>query len=138
MANLTLEFAELDLKKYQEGDYPNLRKEAQVKITLAQEELERAEETLAWSKKLFNEKYISNMELQADELAKKKAKLNLELERNNLDLLEKFTNSRNLSQLNSDVKQAEMTLERTKRRARADIAQARADLTAKDSEFNRQ
>jgi HlyD family secretion protein len=138
LADLTLEFSKLDLKKYQEGDYPNLLKEAEIKITLAEEELERAEETLSWSKKLFNEKYISNTELQKDELAKKKANLNLELAKNELDLLEKFTNSRTLSQLNSDIKQAEMALERTKRKARADIAQASADLKAKDSEFNRQ
>ncbi|MHC4212493.1 MAG: efflux RND transporter periplasmic adaptor subunit [Planctomycetota bacterium] len=138
LADLTLEFAKLDLKKYKEGDYPNLLKEAEIKITLAEEELEQAEETLSWSKKLFNEKYISNTELQRDELAKKKANLNLELAKNELDLLEKFTNSRNLSQLNSDVKQAEMALERTKRSVRADIAQARADLKAKESEFSRQ
>ncbi len=138
LADLTLKFAILDLKKYKEGDYPNLRKEAQVKITLAVEELERAEETLTWSKKLFNEKYISNTELQADELSKKKANLNLELAKNGLDLLEKFTNSRTLSQLNSDIKQAEMALERDKRKAKANIAQAKADYKAKESEFNRQ
>ncbi len=138
LAALTLEFAKLDLKKYQEGDYPNLRKEAEIEITLAEEELEQAEETLTWSRKLFDEKYISNTELQGDELAKKKANLNLELSKNRLTLLEKFTNIRNLSQLNSDVKQAKMALERTRRKARADIAQARADLKAKESEFSRQ
>jgi HlyD family secretion protein len=138
IAKLTLEFAELDLKKYLEGEYPNLRKEAQAKITLAEEELARAEEKLKWSTRLFDEKYISQTELQADQLAASKAKLELELAKNNLTLLENFTYKRNLSQLNSDVKQAEMALERTERKAKADVAQAEADLKAKESEYNRQ
>lgn len=138
LAELTLEFAELDIKKYQEGEYPNLLREANVQIILAEEELERADEKFNWSQKLYKEKYISNTELQTDQLSRKKAELNLELTENNLKLLEEFTHGRTLSQLNSDVKQATMSLERTKRKARANTAQARADLKAKESEFNRQ
>lgn len=138
VAELTLEFAKLDLAKYLEGEYPNLLTEAKAQITLSEEELKRAEEKVKWSRTLFDEKYISQTELQADELAASKAKLNLELAQNNLTLLEKFTYSRNLSQLNSDVKQAEMALERIRRKAKADVAQAEADLKAKESEFNRQ
>jgi HlyD family secretion protein len=138
VAKLTLEFAELDLNKYVEGDYPNLLREAQGQIKLAEEELKRAEDKLTWSKKLFAEKYVSQTELQADELATSKAQLDLELAQNNLSLLEKYTYSRTLSQLNSDVKQAEMALERTERKARADVLQAEADLKAKESEFSRQ
>jgi HlyD family secretion protein len=138
LAELTLEFARLDFRKYEEGEYPNLQREANVQITLADEELQRAKETFEWSEKLYEEKYISNTQLQTDNLALKKAELNLELAKNNLELLEDFTYGRMISQLKSDVKQAEMALERTNRKAKADIAQARADLTAKESEFKRQ
>ncbi|HUT29714.1 MAG TPA: hypothetical protein VMX13_07980 [Sedimentisphaerales bacterium] len=138
VAELTLEFAKQDLAKYLEGEYPNLLTEARVQITLSEEELKRAEEKAKWSRTLFDEKYISQTELQADELAASKAKLNLDLAKNNLTLLEKFTYKRNLAQLNSDVKQAEMAFERTKRKATADVAQAEADLKAKQSEFSRQ
>ncbi|MHC4622408.1 MAG: efflux RND transporter periplasmic adaptor subunit [Planctomycetota bacterium] len=138
LAELTLKFAEQDLKKYLEGEYPNLLKEAQAQITLADEELKRAEEKLKWSRKLFEEKYISQTELQADELAAKKAEFDLELAKNNLDLLEKYTYQRDLDQLESDVRQARMALERTGRKAKADVAQAQADLIAKESEYNRQ
>jgi HlyD family secretion protein len=138
VAELTLEFAKQDLAKYLEGEYPNLLTEAKAQITLSEEELKRAEEKVKWSRRLFDEKYISQTELQADELAASKAKLNLDLAKNNLTLLEKFTYKRNLAQLNSDVKQAAMAFERTKRKATADVAQAEADLKAKQSEFNRQ
>jgi HlyD family secretion protein len=138
IAELTLEFANLDLKKYLEGEYPSLHREAETQIILAKEELSRAEEKLEWSEKLFKEKYISQTELMADQLAAKKAELELELTESNLGLLENFTYNRTVSQLVSDVNQADMALERTKRKARADIAQARADLMAKNSEYRRQ
>ena len=43
-----------------------------------------------------------------------------------------------LAELESDVKQAEMALERAKRKAKADVVQAEAELRAKESEFRRQ
>jgi HlyD family secretion protein len=137
-AQLASDFAKEDLKKYQEGEYPNQLKEAESRLTLASEELARAEEKLQWSRKLFDEKYISQTELQADELTVKRNSLDLELAKNNLDLLKNFTHKRNLAQLESDVKQAEMALERTKRKASADVVQAGANLEAKKAEFERQ
>jgi len=137
-AELAYEFSKEDLKKYIEGEYPNKLKEAESSLTLANEELARAEEKLDWSKKLFKEKYISQTELQADELTFKRKGLDLELAKNNLDLLKNYTHKRNLAQLESDVKQAEMALERTRRKASADVVQARANLEAKKAEFERQ
>ena len=137
-AQLAYEFSKQDLNKYLEGEYPNELKEAESRITLAKEELARAREKLEWSKKLFNERYISQTELQADELAEKKKLLDLELTQNNLSLLKDFTHKRKLAQLESDVKQADMALDRTTRKAKADVVQARANLKAKEAEFERQ
>ena len=137
-AELTLDFARQDLKKYLEGEYQNQCKEMEARITLAQQELRVAEEELKWSRILFEKEYISQTELQADELSANKRKLDLELAENNLRLLEDFTYPRKLAELESDVKQAEMALERTIRKAKADVIQAEAELRAKDSEFKRQ
>ncbi len=137
-AELAFEFAKQDLKKYQEGEYLNQRKEMESQITLAKEELQTSEEKLKWSQKLYEKEYISQTELQIDELAMHKKKLDLELAENNLRLLEDFTHPRELAELESDVSQAEMALERTKRKARADVVQAEAELRAKESEFERQ
>ena len=138
IAELTLEFAKQDLEKYIKGEYPTEVNEAKAQITLAKEELQRAEENLKWSKKLYEEKYLSQMELQADELAVNKKKLDLELAESNLQLLKDFTYKRQLAQLESNVKQAKMALERTIRKAGADVVQAKAKLTAKESELERQ
>lgn len=47
-AKLTYDFAIHDLKKYREGEYPNQLKEAESRITLAEEELARAKEKYEW------------------------------------------------------------------------------------------
>jgi len=137
LAELRLEFAKQDLRKYVEGEYLNELKEAESRITLAKEELQTAEEKLKWSRELHAREYISQMELQIDELSAHKKKLDLELSENELLLLEDFSHPRKLAELESDVKQAEMALERAKRKATADVVQAEAELRAKDSEYRR-
>ncbi len=137
-AELRLEFAHQDLEKYVEGQYPNDKAAAENEIRLAQEELTRAEEKLKWSQTLFNEKYLSKTELQADQLARNSAEVRLQVRNNDLDLLINYTYKRQIAQLQSDVTQAEMALERTKRKARANVVQAEADLKAREQEYNRQ
>jgi len=134
-AQLAFEFAKQDLEKYKNGEYPNQEMQAKSKITLAEEEHKRAQEKYEWSKKLFNEKYLSQMELDADELAEKQKELNLKLAKNELDLLSKFTYTRQIKQLESDMSQAEMALERVTRKAKADVVQAEASLKAKEAEL---
>ena len=138
VAELTLKFAGQDLTQYKEGLYPKDKKTAENSITLRQEELTRAEETLAWSQKLYDKKYLSKSDLQADQLGVTRSKNNLELAQEEVRLLENFTRQRNIDQLESDLHQAKMALERINRKAIADVAQAKADLKAKELEYARQ
>jgi len=138
VSKLTLKFAEQDLQQYLEGQYPKVKKTAENEITLREEELTRAQETLTWSQTLYEEKYLSNTDLQADKLAVTRSNNQLALAQEELRLLEEFTRQRNIDQLESDYHQAEMALERIKRKATADVVQAKADLKAKELEYNRQ
>ena len=137
-AELDLEFAQQDLKKYEEGQYPKDVNEAVKRITLAKEELERSEQTLEWSNKLFKEKYLSETERTADEITVKRRRLEYDLAVADLKLLRDFTYPRQIRQLQSDVQQAESALDRAKRKADADKRQAEADLKAKEAEYIRQ
>jgi HlyD family secretion protein len=137
-AALAHRFAKEDLAKYTDGEYPNQLKEAESRIALSREELERANEKTTWSEKLSKERYISQSELQADMLAAKRAILEVDLAESALALLRDFTYQRRLAELTSDVTQTEMAWDRAKRKANADIVQAEADLKAKESENNRQ
>ena len=132
-AELQLQFAQKDLKKYMDGDYPKLLLEARTKITIAEEELNRTKDRVKWSKILYDEKYLSLSELQQDELLSKKAELNLQLANEDLNLLMNFTHERQLSQLNSDVRQSEMALLRTQSKATASIIQASASYKHREA-----
>jgi len=138
LAQLKLDFAKHDLDRFNKGEFPNQLREAEAKITLAQEEFNRANEKARWSKVLFDEKYLSQSDLQSDELAAKKCELNLELSKGDLLLLQDFTHKRTLAQLESDVSQATMELQRITSKATADKVQADSDLKARLSEYDQQ
>jgi HlyD family secretion protein len=138
VAELTLEFAIQDLDQYKVGQFPNDETAAVNQIEIAKERLTRDEETLKWSERLYEEKYISQTELQADQLTRSQARNNLELAENELELLRDFTYKRQIKQLESDVEQAEMALFRAKAKAKADVVQAEAEFKANEQEYLRE
>jgi HlyD family secretion protein len=137
-ADLTLRFARQDLQQYVDGIYPKDVNELQAKIRLSQEQVKRAEDVNDWSKKLYEEKYLSESEYTADRLSLQGRILERDVALSNIDLLTNFTYHRQIEQLTSDVNQAEMALERTKRKASADVVQAKAELKARELEYTRQ
>jgi len=134
-AELTWKFAQQDLQKYTDGEYPRLVKAAEAKITLAKQELSRANDVLGWSKRLYEEKYLARSELQRDELTANRADLDLQLAEADLELLKNYTYTRQIEQVRSDVRQAEMALERAKRKHAATMAQADAQLKAQRARY---
>jgi HlyD family secretion protein len=137
-AEQSCRFAELDLKKYEEGEYPEQVQQFQADITIAEEELQRAEDKLEWSRQLEAEGYITQNELEADELAVKRSQIKLDLARSKLNVLQTFTYQRTSEKLKTDVVQFEEALERTRRRAAANNHQAEAELEARQAEHERQ
>jgi len=137
-AELTLRFAQQDLTQYQAGQYPNDEMASVNKVQEANEVLIRAQETLKWSQTLFDEKYLSETELMADRLATLKGKNSLTVAQNDLKFLKDYTRQRKVDQLESDVKQAKMALDRAIAKANANNVQAKADLEAKEQEYKRQ
>jgi len=137
-AQLSLRFAKEDLVKYKEGDYPNKLTDLESRIKLAKKGEQLTADKLESSEKLFAEKYISETEVKSDRLAAEKAELDLKLAASNLTLLKEYTYRRQVDQLSSDVKQAEMARERIKGKVAADVVQAETTLRARESEFRRQ
>lgn len=139
-AELTLEFAVEDLRQYDTNDglFAKDLKQIEAEIQLAQEELQRARDVNEWSERLYKEKYISESEYLADKLTVNRNQLDVDLAISDLKILKEFTYKRQIAQLKSDARQAEMALERTKRKAKADEAQAEASLIAREAELKRQ
>jgi HlyD family secretion protein len=139
-AKLTLQFAEQDLQQYMEpnGLYENDVRQMQGTISLRREELTRARDANDWSGRLYREKYISETEYMADQLGLKRAQLELERSGNDLRILRDYTYKRRIAELESEVDQAKMALDRTMRQARANNTQAEAKLKARQAEHKRQ
>lgn len=137
-AKLDYRFAQQDLDKYREGEYAMSLKKANSKITLSKAELQQAEDRLGGSKELFGKRYISETELESDELSKQRAQMDLELAIQEKELLETYTYDREMAQLESDVEQARLALERAERKARANTAEAEARFSARRAEVQRE
>lgn len=129
-AELDLRFARQDLEKYLKGEYPMELMTLESKINVAEEELKQANEQLRWSRILAEEKYLSQAELERDELSTRKVQLDLDLARRNLEVFKQYTHERQLAEFESAVNQSTMALERIRLKAAANIAQAEAELRA--------
>ena len=137
-AELAYEFAKQDLEKYTAGEYPKELKAAENKIILAKEDLRRAQEKAGLSKELYDLKFITKTDLETDELAVKRQTLNLELAKLEQDLLTTYSHQRKLKQLESDVTQNKMALERATRKAKANLNQAGATLASRKQSLKQQ
>src|SRR5687768_10494291 len=130
-ADLAYALAQGDLRQYVEGDFPKLKLEAETKITIAEQELSQAQETLDWSFILYQEKYLAKTAYQKDELTLKKSQLAVELAKADKKLLEGHTHTKQMATLGSLVKQTGGAVGRTAQKARATMAQAESDVKAK-------
>jgi len=98
-------------------------------ITLAESKLQRAEETLKWTRTLFEKEYVSATELQADELEVKSLTIQKEQALMSRDLFKLYDFPKQVEQLLSVYREAGRELERTQARARSRLAQAQARLS---------
>jgi HlyD family secretion protein len=137
-AQLAYDFAQIDLKKYLEGEYPNALAKANSDIIIAEKEVSQAKDKLDWSTKLNAENYLSQTELNTDTLSYNQKKMMMEIKSSTKDLLVNYTHRRKLAELESNVTQTKSDLERKSRKAKANIARASANKAAKIAEYERQ
>jgi HlyD family secretion protein len=125
---LRVEFAKSDLEKYKEGDAPQQINTATNTIIIRAEQLQRAQDKLDWTQQLHKKGYASKSELEADSLSLTQTKITLEQSQEDLRLMIKYDQPKNLRKLESALDQAQKELDRLKQRTSAQIAQAEADL----------
>ena len=158
-AELDVEIARMDLEKYvgkelvdevvnENVHYQNLgqhealggeaqvtRDDLQSQISLAKAQLKSDEETLTWTRRLLEKEYVSENELDSDELQVKRRKSELEQAKANLRLFREYTLPKQVKQYASDLREAKRELKRVKARARSQLAQAESDLRSKKSTY---
>ena len=135
---LKVEFARSDLSKYLEGDWPQLEKDTKARITIAEEELRRAEDRYNWTQQLQQKGYATKSELDADSLAVKRKQIELDQTQEQLRLLTKYDFPKKKRALEAAVEQAEKELERLKLRSAAQIAQVEASLKSQSATLDLQ
>jgi len=136
-ADLDKKLARLDLERFQEETFPRQLEEGRTRITLADEELSRAEEKLEWSRKLAAEGYVTRSELKADELRAKRAKIDLGLAEAGLRTLETYTQKRQLEELKARVDLTVRTYERAERRHKLRLQSARNSVESRQRNYDR-
>lgn len=132
-AELQLRFAELDHRKYLEGDYPQELRVAQSDITLADEELRRARDRIGFSTELKGLGYLSEGQVEADKLVVLRSDEALKLAVEKKRLLEQFTHQRMVQELESKVAEAKRGLIRARSLAQAAVGQAETKLKSQQS-----
>ncbi len=131
-AQLKVELAQLDLEKWRNGTDPQKQRELQLALERATRELKRAKEDLELSRELEAEKFISTAELEDDELEVIEAEAALLTANLDIQVYENYTRPKELKQVESDLEQAQAALERTRRRNESKLAQAEAKLKGKE------
>jgi HlyD family secretion protein len=120
-AERKLKFAELDKKKYLEGDRIQLIDQAQDKIILAQSKLAQSANTKDWSTKLLEKGFVTKSDMDKDELDFESSDIQLKQAKQAKELFDKYEDMRQQTELDANVVEAERGLERTKLRAQAQI-----------------
>jgi HlyD family secretion protein len=128
-------FAEMDLRKFQEGEKRAKEAEADEAIKLAEEEATRAREKVEWSVKLNEKGFLTDTELEADKLSRSSAEINLEQARRDKDLLVRFQLPRDEADLSSKLDEARRELERVKLQAEARIVDYDADMRTNEAKL---
>jgi len=132
-AERKLLFANMDLSKYREGDLEQLRSADTDKILLAEQKRSQSETTLTWSKTLHDKGFLTQTELDKDDLDFQSSDVQLNQAKLALELFYKYEDPRKQKQLDADVQEAGRGLERAKLQADARIADYQAALSTSEA-----
>lgn len=135
-AVLKLKLAEIDLRKFVEGDFEQQRIELDSAVQVNVENLSRAKEYLSFLERLVKKGYRMQSDLDAERIAFNKVKNDRVVAEEKLRVLMDYTKERTVSELEANVKEYKLQINRTKSRANAALAQKHADLEAKSLTSN--
>jgi multidrug efflux pump subunit AcrA (membrane-fusion protein) len=109
-ARSRLTTAEYNRKHYLSGEYALARKDAELAVFSAQEQVRQANQALEASRKLLAEGFVTPKQYQADEFGLKRAETELGVARLKLSVLDGYTRVRRLIELESAVVAAKARL----------------------------
>jgi len=135
-AELALRLAELALEKYQQGEKAELEQNATLAVEKSKSVLARTTEDLKDSQELYEQGFITKIELEDDRFDKYEASIEVKTAALAQQVLTKYTIPMALEEKTSDVEEAKKELERTRKASQASEAKSQADVTSKKSQLD--
>jgi len=134
-AKLAEKLTELDLEKYQEGEYIQTKQDIEGRMLIAKSDLSMWEERASWSLRMSRpgRRYVTVAQAQADEARLKSARIAKEKVEEEMRVLKDYTHKRTTKDLQGKIDEAKRALVRVKIQADAKLVQAEADYKAKYS-----
>ena len=127
-AELNVQFAQMDLEKFEEIEKEQEIRNAQIEIITAQESLKLAEERLEWSEKLEEEGFETKSNRDRDALAVTNQTLGLEKAESVKRMLSEYDLAKMEAEYESLLEEAKQELERVKKQGESKISQALTQL----------
>lgn len=130
-AKVSLLLAELDLKQYVEGTYPQMLSNAETDLKMAEIALKNTEDRLSQTRSLFLKNFVTATAVKDEELSVTTARNNLAKAQMALQVLRDFTHEMNLASKQNALSQSKQNLERTIRMNASQMAQRQAEVNAR-------
>jgi HlyD family secretion protein len=135
-AEVQLELAKLELRKFEEGTFPQNLSSAQTRVSMAKIDLQNKLDELSQTKVLFARGFVTAAEVKRQELAVTSARNTLVEAETALDVLNEYSFHADLASRRNAVTQAVNRLERTQRQSEQAVAQRHADLAAANQQLD--
>ncbi len=130
-ADLKRTLAELKVEEYKQGQAAQLEQDTELALKKAEYLLRQAVDKLKDSEELYQQEYITKLDVEADRFAKYQAEIELKTAQLKRKVAMEYTIPIGLKQVLSDLQDAEKDLEREKKAAVASEAKTVADVEAK-------
>lgn len=131
-AEVDFTIAKNAIDTYLNGHLVSQKQALQNRLDLAERNVERAEDGLRETQKLFGRGYVNRLEVEATEFAVRRAKLQRDLNLTEIDVLERLTQKMRLETLNGQLTATEARLKG--RQAGVELEQGRLDLALEEYE----
>ena len=130
-AILKVALAQLDLQKYEEAEFPQMKLKAESDIMLAEEELKKARSELAGTQELFDKGYSNKNDLDSGKLGVRRKEIEVRNKSTDLEILIEYTDVKRRKELNNAVANAISALERLKKTMASDVQSKVAAIESK-------
>lgn len=129
-AKLAVEFATMDLEKFEDLERVHKVREAELKIDTAEEALKLAQQRYEWSVKLSEKGFETKTQVDRDKLDVSLKSKEFETAKSNHRMLETFDLKKEYAEFVSNKKEAIANLERVKKQVDSKVAQDEANVNS--------